>query len=228
MIKIAKKYLAQFTLISELKTRKLNLSRSFSDPDDAIWFFGCSHVFGCGVGLDETAPIRLEKLLGKPVMNYGVPASGPMMVEYQLDSLLKDHEPLAVVIAWPSFSRWQSGNMLGFPLFWLPSCLEEDYIPTHTDHVGCKNVWPEKWQEYKNLVLTRQIEKDNLELSIRVRKKLKNYPLVEFQYIPDSYTIKFPTPGYPFLDIGNDGDHCGPLTQIKIAEWIKDELQLLL
>jgi hypothetical protein len=228
MIKIAKKYLAQFTLISELKTRKLNLSRSFSDPDNAIWFFGCSHVFGCGVGLDETAPIQLEKLTGRPVINYGVPASGPMMVEYQLDRLLEKHIPNAVIIAWPSFNRWQSGNMLGFPLFWLPSCLEEDYIPTHTDHVGCKNVWPEKWQEYKNLVLTRQIEKDNLEVVSRVRKKLKNYPLVEFQYIPDSYTMEFPTPAYPFLDIGTDGDHCGSLTQIKIAKWIKDELQLLL
>ena len=228
MVKIIKKYLSQFTLIYELKTRKLNKSKSFFDPDNAIWFFGCSHVFGCGVELDETAPIRLETLIDKPVINYGVLASGPMMVEYQLNDLLKKHKPLAVVIAWPSFNRWQSGNILRFPLFWLPSCLEDGYVPTAIDHVGCKNVWPEKWEEYKNLVLTGQLEKDNLELVKRVRKQLKNYPRVEFQYFPDSYTMKLPTPAYPFLDIGNDGVHCGPLTQIKIAEWVKDELQLLL
>lgn len=228
MLKLIKKYIAQGTLVHELKTRKLNKSKSFSDPDDAIWFFGCSHVFGCGVGLEETAPMRLETLINKPVINYGIPASGPMMVEHQLDTLLKKHKPLAVVIAWPSFNRWQSGNMLGFPLFWLPSCLDDNYVSTTIDHVGCKNVWPEKWKEYKNLVLTGKLEKDNLELVKRVRKKLKNFPLVEFQYFPDSYTMELPTPCYPFLDIGNDGVHCGPLTQIKIAEWVRDELQLLL
>ncbi len=228
MIKKLKKYIAQGTLVHELTTRKLNRSGMFPNPDNAIWFFGDSFVFGCGVGLEETAPWLLEETMNKPVINYGVPGSGPMMVEQRLDKLLKKYKPLAVVIAWPSFNRWQCGTMLGFPLLWMPSCLDENYTPGRVDHFGCKNVWPDRWKEYRDLVLSGKLEKDNLELVHRVREKLKNYPLIEFQYIPDSYTMEFPTPGYPFLDIGTDGMHCGPATQNKVTKWVKDELQLLL
>ena len=228
MINILKKYIAQFTLVHELKTRKLNNSGSFNDPNNTIWFFGDSHVFGIGVELEETAPWQLEALINKSVINYGVPGSGPMMVEYRLDSLLKKYKPLAVVIAWPSFNRWQCNTMLGFPLLWMPGCLDDNYKPGKIDHFGCRDVWPKEWKEYKDVILSGQLEKDNLELVKRVREKLKNYPLVEFQYIPDSYTITLPTPGYPFLDLGKDRLHNGPITNSKIAEWVKDELQLLL
>jgi hypothetical protein len=228
MISIIKKYIAQGTLVHELKTRKLNKSGLFPNPNNAIWFLGDSHVFGIGVELEETAPQYLETLINKTVINYGVPGSGPMMVEYRLDKLLKKHKPLAVVIAWPSFNRWQTDNILGLPLFWMPNCLEKNYKPGRIDHFGCKNVWPKEWEQYKDLVLSGQLEKNNLELVNRVREKLKNYPLVEFQYIPDSYTLEFPTPGYPFLDLGKDKLHNGPITNIKVAEWVRDELQILL
>jgi hypothetical protein len=228
MIDIIKKYIAQGTLVHELKTRKLNKSGLFPNPNNAIWFFGDSHVFGIGVELEETAPWYLETLINKTVINYGVPGSGPMMVEYRLDKLLEKYQPLAVVIAWPSFNRWQFNTVLGFPLLWMPSCLDKNYAPGRIDHFGCKNVWPNEWEQYKTLVLSGQLEKDNLKLVNRVREKLKNYPLVEFQYISDSYTMKFPTPGYPFLDLGKDRLHNGPKTNSKIAKWVKDELQLLL
>lgn len=230
-MEIIKKYIAQFHLVHGIKTRRLNKSGMFPDPNNAIWFFGDSFVFGCGVGLDETAPILLETLMNKTVINYGVPGAGPMMVEERLDKLLKKYKPLAVVIDWPGFNRWQCGTMLGFPLLWIPSCLAKNRVhghPIQVDHFGCKNIWPNEWDQYHELVMSGQLEKNNLELVKRVREKLKDYPLVEFQYYPECYNMKLPTPAFPFLDIGNDGIHSGPLTNIKVANWVKDELQLLL
>lgn len=223
MLTIIKKYIGQAILIDGIGP-KVPFSKGVS-PDDAIWFFGDSFVFGCGVEENETAPVCLEPLIKKKVINYGVPGSGPMMVEYQLDKLLKKHKPLAVVIDWPSFNRWQGGSMLGFPIMWMPHCLDEDNVYIKYDHFGCKKVWPELWKEYKNLIISRQLEKDNLALVERVREKLKDYQLVEFQYYPDSYNIKLPAPVFPFIDYGSDNMHCGPKTHMKVAEWIYDQLQ---
>lgn len=42
--------------------------------DRAVWFFGGSTTFGYGVTDDETIPAAVEKLIGQPVINFGVPA----------------------------------------------------------------------------------------------------------------------------------------------------------
>jgi hypothetical protein len=39
---------------------------------DAVWFFGGSTTFGEGVADSETIPARLEALIGRPVVNFGV------------------------------------------------------------------------------------------------------------------------------------------------------------
>lgn len=39
--------------------------------DGAIWFFGGSAAFGEGVADRETIPAQLERMLGKPVINFG-------------------------------------------------------------------------------------------------------------------------------------------------------------
>ena len=47
-------------------------SRDISSIEGAIWFFGGSTAFGYGVADAETIPARLEKLLARPVVNFGV------------------------------------------------------------------------------------------------------------------------------------------------------------
>ena len=48
--------------------------RDISAIEGAIWFFGGSTAFGFGVADHETIPAQLERLLGRPVINFGVPA----------------------------------------------------------------------------------------------------------------------------------------------------------
>jgi hypothetical protein len=206
-----------------LARRSWNLNGFFSNPNNAIWFFGCSHVFGTGLELNETVTSQLESLTGKTVINFGVPASGPMMVEYFVNKLLVKHTPSAVIIAWPGFNRWQTNLELEIPLLWIPSCLDESNANNHNNHFGCKKLWPEKWKEYKKLVESGQLEKDNLKVVERVRERLRDYKLIEFQYVPEEI-INLPAPCYPFEDYAKDRIHPGPKTQYKIAQWIKDEI----
>ena len=46
--------------------------RDISTIRDAVWFFGGSTTLGWGVTDEETIPAQLEKLIGRPVVNFGV------------------------------------------------------------------------------------------------------------------------------------------------------------
>ena len=218
-----KKFIALGEISIDLKVRRIMRNGILSNPDGAIWFFGCSHVFAADLELHESSPEQLATLLNISVINFGVPGSGPMMVEHLIDKLLKKHKPLAVVIAWPGFNRWQTEPIFGVPLLWLPTCLYQEYTHIHNDHFGCKKLWPKEWNHYKNIVASGELEHSNLEVVNRVRDKLRGFQLVEFQYMQDP-AIDLPSPVYPFLDNSIDGIHAGPITQHEIAKWVKEQL----
>lgn len=211
-----------------LTLRSWELNGIFSNPNEAIWFFGCSHVFGTGLEPNETISTQLEIISGKHVLNFGVPAAGPMMVEHLLEKLINKYDPLLVIIAWPSLNRWQTNLELDIPILWIPSCLEDNQDGNdYNNHFGCKKIWPEQWKEYRKLIGTGQLEKNNIEVINRVRNKLSKHKLIEFQYVPE-VASNLPTPCYPFIDYARDNIHPGPKTQSKIAQWINNEIQLLL
>lgn len=211
-----------------LTKRHWELNGIFTNPNNAIWIFGCSHVFGIGVAPKETISSQLSLISNNRVLNFGVPAIGPMMIEKLIDNLINKYNPLLVIIAWPSFNRWQTNSELDIPILWIPSCLEDNQDSNdYNNHFGCKKIWPEPWKEYRRLVETGQLEKNNIEITNKVRNKLSKYKLIEFQYIPDA-AANLPTPCYPFIDYANDNIHPGPKTQSKIAQWINHEIQLLL
>lgn len=187
------------------------------DPNNAVWFFGCSHVFGTGLNHNETAPYQLNRLLEHTVVNYGRPGIGPLTVKIQIEELLKKYTPKAIVVAWPSFDRWQSGSVL-----WVPNCLTD--VEMHSDNFGCKKLWPAQWKQYKELVMTGELRKLNLEAVQHTHKLVSGIPYVEFSYTEQ----EFATPVYPFKDLASDNMHPGVKTQYNIAQWIKHELRILL
>lgn len=189
------------------------------DANDAIWFFGCSHVFGTGLEYNETAPYQLSRLLNRKVVNYGRPGIGPITIKHQIETLLKDYRPKAIIIAWPGFDRWQSKSAL-----WIPHCLTD--VKMHSDNFGCKKLWPEEWEEYKQLVISGEIRNLNLEAVCSVHSLVKEIPYVEFSYTTNDYNFK--TPVFPFKDVAKDNCHPGINTQKQVAEWVQNELQLLL
>lgn len=65
---------------------------------DAVWFFGGSTTWGAAVADEETIPAQLEKILGRPVVNFGVNAfyseqETLLMVQY----LRRGYRPSMVV-----------------------------------------------------------------------------------------------------------------------------------
>ena len=219
-----KKYWAATQHNISSTTRQWKVHGFDQNANDAIWFFGCSHVYAAYLPADQSAPYHLSLILNKKVINYGIPGSGPMMVEWQLDQLLKKYKPKAIVIAWPSFLRWQTHSNQLFPILWIPACLDGKTFHFHNDHFGCKRLWPEQWSDYVKTVTSGELEKMNYKIVEQVREKIKGIPVVEFEYSPDCTLEKFPVPCFPWIDLAPDNIHPGPKTQKLIAEWVAEQL----
>jgi len=196
--------------------------------DNTIWFFGCSHVWGDGLETYQSAPYVLSTLINEKVINFGRPASGPMMVEHLLDILLKKYTPKMIIIAWPSLDRWQTKEkMVPFPVLWGPWSADPSYR-SKKDHFGTKRYFPKSWEKYINLLETKEVQDINLEVITRTREKIKNFPLIEFTYDPQypcRYDERVSTPlSPPWLDKAKDNLHPGIHSQRKIAEWLKEQI----
>ena len=224
LVEKIKKYWAIYNHGFHAIARKWEDHRFDQNPNDAIWFFGGSHVEGISLSPEEPAPKRLSILTNTKVINYGVSGAGPMMIEWQLDRLLKKYKPKAIVIAWPSFLRWQTHNSRIFPILWLPVSLDGKTTRFHNDHFGCKSLWPDHWEKYANIAISGELEKMNYESVKRVREKIKEIPLIEFEYTPDCSFEKFPSPCFPWADLAPDNMHPGPVTQQIVAGWVAEQL----
>lgn len=67
--------------------------------------FGCSYVAGIGVTTEHTLNHQLSQLLGEPVINLGVSAAGPTVIQF--NSLrLADFRPKSVSIVVPEITRY--------------------------------------------------------------------------------------------------------------------------
>lgn len=72
--------------------------------NDSIVIFGCSYVFGVGLSNNETISNQLQELIGRPVINMGVPASS-MSYAFFNQLALSNSKPYAVVNLWTSIAR---------------------------------------------------------------------------------------------------------------------------
>ena len=195
---------------------------SYETYNNAIWFLGCSHVYGIGVNYNENAAYILDQQTDRKVINLGLSACGPLMIEHQIDFLIeKNIIPYAIIIAWPDMSRWQSFDKNNNPVFWTIDCLSNRKI--HNNHLGCKKLFPKDYENYKNLILNNKIVEVNQNTINRVRNKIQAYKHIEFTYIkqPDVDVDQL----CEWIDLGSDGTHCGPRTQKLIADKLWDKVR---
>lgn len=82
---------------------------------ESIVILGDSCTFGVGVDQTETISYQLEKMLGRPVVNLGVPAGSNDLI-LQNSSTILNHfgEPWAVVIIWSTTDRFRYFYQHGF------------------------------------------------------------------------------------------------------------------
>ena len=103
--------------------------------EQSVVMFGCSFTFGLGVDEEETVCYFLSKLIGKPVINLGVPGTGPM---YALHNQILFRKlfpiPAAVINMWSSPYRMH--------LFHKKDELDHVQVG-QPDRVGFNKVWGE-------------------------------------------------------------------------------------
>ena len=79
--------------------------------NDSIVIFGCSYVFGVGLFNNETISNQLQELIGRPVINMGVPASS-MSYAFFNQLALSNSKPYAVVNLWTSIAASSDMNTI--------------------------------------------------------------------------------------------------------------------
>jgi hypothetical protein len=75
------------------------------DWSNSVVIFGCSNVFGVGLHTENTISEQLSRLINKPVINMGAPASS-ILYNLHNNVILRNYPtPLGVVNMWTHYNR---------------------------------------------------------------------------------------------------------------------------
>lgn len=95
--------------VTDVKLNSLNYrAPEFNNINwgESVVIFGCSNVFGAGLGDNETIHYQLGKLLKRPVVNMGVPSSSIAYSVFNQTVLAgMNQSPYAVINLWTSINR---------------------------------------------------------------------------------------------------------------------------
>ena len=180
------------------------------DWANSIVIFGCSNVFGVGVGEEDTLSSQLSKLINIPVINMGEGASS---MEYSLYNsiILNEHypTPVAVIHIWSSMYRTThyERNTVTHTGSWSPKSIEmlgpfgsddqtHGIVHGRMCQMISKQLWSQKTKYYASSFFDDACKRLNL-------------PLVEHK-----------------IDQARDCSHPGRLTLGKLAQQIKQGLNL--
>ena len=185
---------------------------------DSIVIFGCSNVFGIGLSKDDTIGAQLERLVGIPVINLGVPSGSIkicMLNQLALHEI--EERPRAVVNCWTSSYRtvlWDDNSN------W-PNHIGHWILDERTSGHGMLETNNTLWSKIMS-DRNRQIEAIyNKRLADVLWKKTKH---AEITFFPDIQKL-FGIPCVTLDDHGTDNAHPGPKTALKVAKEIAHQLQ---
>jgi hypothetical protein len=195
---------------------------NFSDIDwnNSVLMFGCSHVFGTGLHIQDTISAQLEKHLEYPVINLGVPASS-MYFSFLNQLILKKNQvkPKAVINLWSSLERYSlfKGD-INSPLPLGPWMVGTDWARNNESIIDFYSQWTNQYnniQYYGNM------------LSDTVNIFWNDIPHVEctfFSNTAESLGIKLINQ----IDYARDLYHPGKDTNKMLAKFLKIKLSRLL
>jgi len=130
---------------------------------ESVFVFGCSNVFGIELEEKDTISYNLEKLLNRPVINMGIPASSIEFALFNQIQLSQMEKPFAVVNLWTSTNRisylhdnhvnhigpWssKSGHFSGKHDALLFSIWNEDLNNSKIHSIFCKKTAEALWKD---------------------------------------------------------------------------------
>jgi hypothetical protein len=155
------------------------------DWGESVVILGCSYVYGIGLAEDETISSQLQNILKRPVVNLGVPSSGPTFAMHNSILLNKNFTtPWAVVSLWSDWYRIHefvnenhinhytatSDHTAGsFPCMWGNSIVNPE-MHSYFSIIATREIWKSKTR-YKSYSFWEPIE----DTTKAIRQKLNDY-----------------------------------------------------
>jgi hypothetical protein len=179
------------------------------DWENSIVVFGCSMVFGTGLDENQTICYHLNKMLNRPVINMGVPASSIMYSVYNQLSLKEQHTPYAVVNLWTSLQR-------------------------HTYFLDQKPINLGPWADSRDLGKHLKmfyslwgLDNNNISTTAQFLKRISDIFWNDTIHIQASFFENtaelFHIELLPFVDHAADNEHPGPLTAYNTAKLLAEQ-----
>lgn len=187
------------------------------DWKESVVLFGCSNAFGIGLAYEDTISSQLENLLGRPVVNLGIPAGSlQLCFQNQLSLYELCPSPFAVVNLWTSTYRnvlWADKEKL--PIHIGPWVVNSEVVPVeHRD--AFRRYWDAIMQDKNRIINALNIKRT-------ANIMWKDTKHVELTFFPDTAEL-FRVPFMYYHDTASDGQHPGPKAARKTAEMIRDIL----
>lgn len=171
------------------------------DWENSYVLLGGSDLYGEGLKEHEIMSYFLEQLLGKPVINLGVPACSNQHIVLTMSMLAKHYTPKAWIVAWGDDCRW---------LHWDPKSKDDVNVQAHRGphEQFCGNPYPQlldalPWYASQARVTAQAIGGDRL---------------IEFGGEPVPIFKEWNVATVKFVDKAIDGDHIGVNTHRLAAE----------
>lgn len=200
---------------------------------ESVLFFGCSHVYGIGIRLEDTIPALYSKLNNCETINMGIPGGGIETIHHNTHALIeKKYIPKKVVIIWPDIHRYLVYTGVDFSSGQTPSNLGS-WTTNRFRHDWMRYVtYPENYitKSYllqKSIIKVWQLEGvqvyhfNNYGGSSLTRILQQQYPVSRRSYHQrsnyfDLQSLQFPEP----IDKARDILHFGVKTNKMYAEYI--------
>jgi len=181
---------------------------SARDLNGAVWFLGCSYVYGEGLEVEETCADLVERATGRTVINLGRMGASPEFVCSLLEMLLaQDLKPSHVVIAWPNVNRYWYRHDPEFLGPWM--------FDTHPIYADAAQA---------NLIAEVSHARINQTLA---ELRYRAIPVVEFRYDTPwhHWRTAREIPSFDRVDLARDGIHPGTETNRTAALWVTSQLK---
>lgn len=178
------------------------------DWANSIVVFGCSNVFGTGLHVEDTLANQLSTLTNTPVINMGVGASSIEYSSYN-SMILSKHYPIpkAVVHVYSSIDRTSYYN--------------HKNVTHHGSWTSNDTGYFSHWCEVASHAKTHALMMQLINQEIWA-KKTKYY---ETSFFPDT-VVSLKLHAIDRCDFARDLAHPGRESQHKLAQQIKDKLEL--
>lgn len=184
-----------------------------NDWNNSILFLGCSMVYGQGVNETETVVHQLELQTSIPCINLGVCGASPMFTWSELSDLLDlGIRPKGIVVIWSDPSRFTEYNSKENMQHFCAGDLNRPIIETSN--------LAKEWltHEYQGVAFAERA-------MISCRAMCKDIPYFEYSWYQNKQLGLFNL-GIYNCDVSTDNSHPGPLTYIRWAEHIANDIKV--